>query len=213
MRPRDQMTFTVDRLRAGDVRAAAELHHAAFPNFFLSKLGTPFLVQFYCGFLDDSTAITVVARDHDGRVRGVAVGTVEPAVFFRRLLHKRWAGFVLASGRAAFRDPSKLPRLLRAAQYRGGETNGSGGALLSSICVDPANQGVGIGKLLMDTWVQEVATRKVGTAFLTTDAVGNAPVNQFYRTHGWRLSDSFTTREGRPMNRYELSVDGYTCLR
>jgi len=46
-------------MAATDVRDLARLHSEAFPGFFLSTMGEPFLVQFYGGFLQDETAISV----------------------------------------------------------------------------------------------------------------------------------------------------------
>lgn len=205
------MAVTVTRLISSDVAAVARLHQAAFPAFFLSRLGTPFLVQFYRGFVDDDTAVTVVARDGAGMISGVVVGTTEPADFFGRLLRSRWLGFASASARAVLRDPRSTSRLLRAVRYRGSGSPGTDGALLSSICVDSRVRGSGVGRVLVDAWLQELAERGGGVAFLTTDADGNDAVNRFYASSGWHLSDSFTTREGRRMNRYTISVNGASC--
>ncbi len=205
------MTVSLEKLAAADVRAAAVLHRLAFPDFFLSGLGTPFLEQFYSGFIDDSSSVTLVARNEDQVLQGVVVGTVEPAGFFSRLLRLRWQGFLVASVRAALVQPRLVPRLIRAARYRGDLPSGANGALLSSICVDPAVRGQGIGQMLLDSWVQDVAFRQVSTAHLTTDAQNNDAVNDFYRSRGWTLSGSFKTRTGRRMNRYILNVDGNQC--
>ena len=43
-----------------DAVPLAKMHRAAFPDFFLSRLGEPFLVQFYLGFVTDPTAVIVV---------------------------------------------------------------------------------------------------------------------------------------------------------
>ena len=94
------MAISLSPVVSSDVRALARLHREAFPGFFLSSLGEPFLVQFYRGFLKDDSAVTVVAHDDVGTVIGAAVGTTEPQTFFRRLFRRRWLGFALASGRA-----------------------------------------------------------------------------------------------------------------
>ena len=200
--------ITMDSLTSADVRSLARLHREAFPGFFLSTLGEPFLVQFYRGFLTDDSAVSVVARGADGRVRGAVVGTTEPAGFFRRLVKSRWPGFVLASARVVVLNPRAAPRLLRAVRYRGETPAGCQGALLSSLCVDPSLQGTGVGRQLVEAWTREVASRGVvDMAFLTTDAEDNSGVNRFYQAQGWVLSDSYATREGRSMNRYMKTLD------
>lgn len=191
----------------GDVVEAARLHRAAFPGFFLSSLGEDFLRQFYRGFLSDPAAVTVVARDGTGLVRGVAVGTTDAAGFFGRLLRRRWPGFAAASIRAILRQPAAAQRLLRAIRYRGDVLDNGEGALLSSICVDPSCRSQGIGRALLAGWIREAAARGSLTAFLTTDAVDNETVQRFYSRHGWSIDERFTTREGRQMLRYRRSLE------
>jgi ribosomal protein S18 acetylase RimI-like enzyme len=199
------ITTTVRDLAPEDVDDAALLHQRAFPNFFLSSLGEPFLVQFYRGFLADASAVALVARDQYDQLRGLAVGTVQPAGFFRRLLARRWPGFALASVRAVVRQPSAGPRLLAAVHYRGGASGD--GALLSSICVDPECQGSGLGGRLLRGWMAEVRRRGASSAFLTTDAEHNDAVNAFYQSHGWVLDQRIRTPAGRIMHRYVVPLE------
>lgn len=187
---------------AADVAALSALHRRAFPDFFLSRLGEPFLRQFYLGYLDDPDAVVAVARAADGRIVGAAVGSTRPAGFFSRLLVRRLAGFVGASILAALRDPRTVPRLLAAVKYRGDQPPGSEGALLSSLCVDPSCRAAGIGGALDEAWRQRAVELGARTAFLTTDALDNEPVNLFHQRNGWQLTDQFTTPQGRRMNRY-----------
>jgi len=205
------VTVSLGALTAPDVRPLARLHREAFPGFFLSTLGEPFLAQFYKGFLADESAVTVVARVADGAVVGAAVGTTEPAGFFGRLIRNRWPGFVLAGAKAVVANPKAASRLVRAVRYRGDAPGDGQGALLSSICVDPARQGTGLGRRLVEAWTREVAARGGRAAFLTTDAEENDAVNRFYQTQGWVLADRYTTRQGRSMNRYSLCLDGSSC--
>lgn len=199
--------MTLGPLTPADVRPLARLHRQAFPGFFLSTLGEPFLVQFYRGFLADASAVTVVARGADGSVHGAVVGTTQPGGFFGRLLKNRWPGFALASARAVVSNPKSAPRLLRAVRYRGDTPAGGQSALLSSICVDPSMQGSGVGRQLVEAWTRELSSRGVDTATLTTDADDNDVVNRFYQARGWALVDSYTTRQGRSMNRYTKRLD------
>jgi ribosomal protein S18 acetylase RimI-like enzyme len=190
-----------------DVGGLARLHRQAFPGFFLSTLGEPFLVQFYRGFLQDESAVTVVARDKHGMPRAAVVGTTEPAGFFGRLVRNRWPGFVAASARALLTNPKAAPRLLRAVSYRGDAPAAATGALLSSHFVDPALQAGGVGSLLIDEWARVAASKGAERAFLTTDATDNAAANGFYQARGWLLSDTYSTREGRRMNRYTTTLE------
>ena len=189
-----------------DARLLARLHQRAFPDFFLSRLGKPFLVQFYLGFIDDPTAVVVVVRDDSHQPQGVAVGTTDAPGFFGRLLRRRLFGFVAASARAVLRHPSTAPRLLKAVLYRGDVPQGHEGALLSSICVDPALSGRGIGSVLIAGWTMRARDMGAERAFLTTDAEGNDAVNAWYQREGWVVTDQFVAAGGRPMNRCEFNL-------
>jgi len=189
-----------------DAVPLAKIHQAAFPGFFLSRLGEPFLVQFYLGYVTDPTAVIVISRDRAGRPQGVVVGTVDPGGFFGRLLRRRLLGFAGASLRAALRNPAVVPRLLSAVTYRGDRPPGGGGALLSSICVDPSCSGQGIGSTLIRGWTRRARAMGADLAFLTTDAVGNDAVNSWYVREGWVLSERFVAHGDRPMNRYEFDL-------
>ncbi|SCL31887.1 Acetyltransferase (GNAT) family protein [Micromonospora pallida] len=193
-------------LTRADVTEAADLHLRAFPRFFLATLGAPFLRQFYAGFVDDPDAVTVVSRDPDGRLLGVVVGTLAPDRFFRRLLRRRGLRLAVAAVRPALRDPRAVGRLVRGVAYRGDVPVAARGALLSSICVDPAAVGGGRGRELIDLWWRRVRERGERDAYLTTDADDNDRVNAFYHRAGWTLVGSYATREGRRMNCYAVSA-------
>lgn len=200
--------ITITPLKVEDAPALARLHQRAFPTFFLSSLGTDFLTQFYAGYAEDPTGICFVARDDDGRPVGAVTGTTEPAGFYKRLLVRRFVGFFLASLKAAVRNPAAAPRLLRAVAYRGDSPDVQGKhALLSSICVDPQVKGTGAGRRLALEWLTEARRRGTQQAYLTTDAADNEGVNRFYQQLGWVLHDSYTTQQGRAMNRYRAPLD------
>ncbi|GAA2743650.1 GNAT family N-acetyltransferase [Terrabacter aerolatus] len=197
------MTETrLDVLTSDDVAEVARLHREAFPGFFLTQLGEPFLRQFYRGHVEDPTAVAVVLRDATGRPLGCVVGTTEPRGFYSRLLRRRWHGFAAAAARTVVTRPSAAPRLLRAVAYRGGADSTGQGALLSSICLSPDLQGSGQGVRLLQGWELSAHERGAKHAFLDTDALGNERVNAFYSHQGWELRGSYTTTQGRQMNRY-----------
>ncbi|PFG39017.1 ribosomal protein S18 acetylase RimI-like enzyme [Georgenia soli] len=200
--------MTLAPLAHEDAGPAAELHISAFPDFFLSRLGSRFLREFYAGFANDPTAITVVAHDPEGNIVGIAVGTTEPRGFFKRLLIRQWAGFVIASIGAAVAHPAAIPRLLRAVAYRGDVGDRTDGALLSSIFVNSTHRGTGAGGQLLEEWTTAAARKSADKAFLITDALENDAVNSFYVRHGWVLDGTYQTKEGRAMNRYVKAMGG-----
>ena len=207
------MAVTLAALRSADAALAAELHRAAFPGFFLSSLGTRFLTEFYRGFINEPTAVTVAAHSVDGLLVGAAVGTTDPEAFFRRLVRRRFVRFFAAAAVAALRAPNRSLRLLRAARYRGVEgAPQAPGALLSSIWVAPEAQDTGIGRLLLGAWLDSAASAGAERAYLTTDAAENASVNEFYTRNGWTLTSTYATKEGRQMNVYTAPTHRQSAL-
>ena len=191
-------------LQSHHISSLLKTHLESFPGFFLTFLGPRFLKEFYSSFLSEETAIALVAEDHSGTVLGFVVGTEEPNGFFKRLLKKRWWRFCLASLNALSRQPEIAFRLFRALFYRGDAPPGAGRALLSSIAVCPEMQSTGLGRALVMQWTEEVRKRGKTGCYLTTDAVNNEKVNQFYQQAGWQISTTYKTPEGRLMNCYVM---------
>ena len=202
--PPDRVPVVVQELSALHVASAVELHVHAFPDFFLTFLGRKFLRQLYLVYCADPTTIALVAvRASGGEILGTVIGPLEPASFYKRLLLKRWWRFGIAACGAVLRKPGIVPRLFRAVRYRGDEpTEGHKRALLASIAVSPAAQGLGVGKLLTQGFLSRARAAGLPGAFLTTDAEHNDAVNTFYQRQGWKLEGTFSTPEHRKMNRY-----------
>lgn len=197
----------VEALESRDIHDVVRIHLSAFPNFFLSFLGPRFLREFYVSFLMDTLAMAFVARDERDDVVGVVVGPLDPRGFFRRLLHRRWWSFCQASLAIALSRPSTVPRLVRALAYRGDAPEGPARALLSSVAVSPSAQGRGLGKALVLRWLEEARRRGASGCYLITDADNNAAVNGFYLSLGWKIESTYTTPQGRKMNRYVYDFD------
>lgn len=197
------MNYDIVRLENKHIQEVVDVHMSAFPGFFLSFLGPNFLKEFYQSFIDDETGIGFVAKDSEmDQILGAIVGPLVPAGYFKRLLKRKWWAFCLASMKAVLKKPSITKRLFRAVLYRGQSPEGPQRALLSSIAVSPACQKSGVGKALVNRWVEEVGRRGGTGCFLTTDAEENEAVNAFYKKLGWNVESSYVTPEGRRMNRY-----------
>lgn len=200
------MNYKITPLQKLHLKPAVAVHLKAFPGFFLSFLGPRFLKEFYQSFIEDDAGIGLVGQDEStGQVLGVIVGPLVPAGYFKRLLKRKWWAFCLASITAVLKKPSVIKRLVRAVFYRGDTpANVEGLALLSSIAVSPDIQAKGLGSSLVHAFVEEVRQRGGKGVFLTTDADDNDKVNRFYQKLGFSLESSYSTPEGRKMNRYVL---------
>lgn len=202
------MSFTIRSLAPEHIDPTVKVHMNAFPSFFLTFLGPRFLKEFYRSFLEDAAGIGLVAVAQDtGQVIGVVVGPFNPQGYFKRLLKRRWWAFCLASTGAILRRPTVIKRLLNAVLYRGDSPDvGPPRALLSSLAVHVDYQKHGIGRALVNAYVDVVKQRGGQGCFLTTDADGNEKVNRFYQSLGWVLESTFVTPQGRRMNRYTCDI-------
>jgi ribosomal protein S18 acetylase RimI-like enzyme len=195
--------LVINKIKLEHIDRIVEVHINAFPTFFLTFLGPSFLKEFYKSFLYDSQGIGFVAIDAASqKIIGVIVGPLTPQGYFKRLLKRKWFAFCIASLGAVIRKPSVVKRLFRAVFYRGESPKGADRSLLSSIAVSPDVQGKGVGRALVLKWLEEIKLRGSKGAFLTTDAENNDSVNNFYQKMGFKLESSYSTPEGRKMNRY-----------
>lgn len=184
---------------AADAAAIGDLHHAAFPAFFLSSLGPGFLRAFYRALLREPWALGIGAFD-GGRCVGFAVGGATSEGFYRRLLRRHpWALLRPALPRLVAR-PRRAVRLV-AALRRSPYALEAGDAVLLSLCTDPAARRRSIGRAVVAAFEGEARRHGRTAVVLTTDATGNDGVNAFYRRAGYLL-DGEATNGGRAMNRY-----------
>ncbi|MGA2915484.1 MAG: GNAT family N-acetyltransferase [Sedimentisphaerales bacterium] len=201
------MAYKIVETQERHIDRIVDVHIKAFPNFFQTFLGPRFLKESYKSYIYDKTCINFVAEDdqtHD--VLGFIAGPLMPAGYFKKLFKKRWYAFCLAGIVAVLKRPMIIKRLFRAMFFRGNAPPGLQRALLGSIAVSPMAQGQGVGKALVERWVEEVWCRGGTGCYLTTDAENNEKVNRFYQKLGWKIESTYTTPEGRVMNRYILDM-------
>ncbi|MHB0959436.1 MAG: GNAT family N-acetyltransferase [Pirellulaceae bacterium] len=187
------------------LRKATHVHVVAFPGFFLTSLGQPFLRLLYAGFMEQADGICLIAEEN-GAVVGFAMGTTDPGSFFRRLLRRRGLSFAWAVVPPLLRNPLLVVRKCAGAVlYRGEKPKGiPSAALLSSLAVTPAFAGRGIGQALVQRFAAEARKQGCQSVYLTTDGVNNEHVNRFYAKCGFELLDSFERPRERLMNRWVL---------
>ena len=204
-----QLTASATQFRdanSSDIEGVVATHATAFPAFFLTRLGPQFLTQLYRAFREESGGVCVVALLGD-EVVGFVSGTIEPEGFFRKVLRRRWAGFLFSGLGALLKHPLVVgERFLSALRYRGEipEKLIGTGALLSSIAVRPQCGGRGLGSALINEFVARARAANCSYVFLTTDADENDKVTGLYERYGFQCESRLTRRDGRRMNRYVL---------
>jgi colanic acid biosynthesis glycosyl transferase WcaI len=194
--------FGIRRLRSADILNAVDLHQAAFPGFFLTFLGADFLKLLY-HFYTTGAAEVALAGELGGRIVGTVIGTTQPLGFYSRLAKYHFVPFALACVRPLLQRPRIFPRLVRALIYRGdAPVFPASGALLASICIDPAFQGRGLGGKLIAAFESEMWKRRAEFVYLITDSEDNQATVTFYERLGWTIESEFLNAEGRALRRY-----------
>ncbi len=197
----------IREMRLADVPAIVQVHLESFPGFFLTFLGASFLSELYMATLTDPDGIGFVA-ENEKFICGFVTGTTQPAGFYRRLLRQRWWRFMRASMLPALRQPTIIPRLLRALSMPEQATKHAGRGTLMSIAVAPDAQKRGIGQALVRAFLDEAVQRGLQQVDLTTDQDNNGATNRFYQNLGFVCERTFTTPEGRAMNEYVINLAG-----
>ena len=197
--------LSLRQMTNNDIPVVVDVHRQGFTGFFLTFLGPTFLREFYTAALFDPSGINFVVERQDG-VIGFIVGTEQPAGFYRRLLRQRWWRFGVASIPSLLRRPAILPRLLRAFAAPSAATQIAKCGTLMSIAVLPNTQSSGVGKMLVQAFLQEATRRGLHQVDLTTDRDHNESANHFYRKLGFVCVRSFVTPEGRAMNEYVIDL-------
>ena len=73
---------------------------------------------------------------------------------------------------------------------------------LASIAVDPDHMNRGLGKSLVHAFLKMSKDLGAEVVYLTTDADNNDKVNNFYKSLGFKLNNTFLAYSGRLMNEY-----------
>ena len=184
----------------------AQAHRRAFPDFFLTQLGEPFLRVLYTGYVKDQKSGLIVA-ECDGRLVGFLAYSNDYAAFFKMLVRCYLLQFGWYSFLAVVRHPSFVGRLLRAFHKSDEVQRKERYVELASICCVPEAGRTGIGTLLIQHLKDMTDFSKYAYISLETDAENNEAANRFYRKNGFTAVRQYKTNEGRLMNEYRYSPE------
>ena len=188
------------------IQTIAELHKKAFPTFFLTQLGIPFLKTLYTGYIKDKNSGIIVAENKD-RIVGFIAYSKDYSSFYKGLIKNHLFKFAFCSLGAAIKHPSFIKRLLGAFKKSDSVVKEEKYVELASICVDPRIESRGVGSKLIDYLKGIVDFDVYAYINLETDADDNEGANYFYVKNGFKLARTFVTAEGRRMNEYRYGDD------
>lgn len=194
------------KMQLSDVNQVVGVHLSSFQGFFLTFLGPRFLTLLYTHIVSSLDGVGYVALD-ENRVVGFVCGSTQPSGFYRRLLLKQWQEIVPSILLTLLSNPATAPRLAWRFVTPPQASTEPGTATLMSIAILPEYQNKGIGKALVQEFLNEMQQCGMRQVNLTTDKDGNDAVNAFYARLGFQLVRSFVTPEGRWMNEYTISLN------
>lgn len=193
-----------------DIPAIATVHREAFPGFFLTRLGSGFLRAYYRAVLRFDGGRLYVAAD-GGWIVGFVAGFVDPPRFYGAIKRRPWK-FAAPLAAALLRRPwlvgSILARIGAVAvrgRPDGEQVTADGRVELSSLAVRPSMRGRGVGRRLVQTFIDSARGTPATVVSLTTDARENDEVNAFYERFGFGLARRRSSA-GRLMNEYEIRL-------
>ena len=187
------------KARSSDAKNVAKIHAETFKNFFLSSLGSSFLITYYNACIKSKEAISICALDKDNNVVGFCFGTLYSKGFNKRLILNNFFSFTIQTIRIIFYKPKAIIRLFENLNKEGDlDDNGDYSELLS-IGVTPDQNGLGIGQQLIAKFENQVRQKGVTTIALTTDADSNDSVLRFYKKSGYIIYYNFETYPNRKM--------------
>ena len=185
----------------------AHTHSKAFPAFFLTQLGEPFLRILYTGYVEDPNSGLIIA-ERDGSLVGFLAYSCDYAAFFRMLIRRHLLQFGWYSLLAVIRHPSFAGRLLRAFRKSDEVKRTERYVELSSICSVPEAGRTGVGSALIQRLKDMTDFTKYAYISLETDAENNEAANRFYQKNGFTMVRQYKTPEGRLMNEYRYPMEG-----
>lgn len=192
-------------LELKDTKNIVALHQIAFDNFFLTTLGTKFLVEFYDSIIKSRDGVAIGAYNVKNELIGFAVGTRKKKGFYKNILKNNFIKLLFAASTSLIKRPKNIIRLIKS--FWTTETSNDNFlnyASLLSICVNPENKGQKIGKHLLLEFETEVIKNSDGIT-LTTDKLNNDYVNNFYLSNNYILTDNFN-QGNREMNFYVKKI-------
>ena len=186
--------------RPQDMPSVVEVHIAAFPGFFLTRLGPAFLRTMYRAFLSNAGGVFVVARINQD-VQGFAVGVLKSAGKDRALALRYLPQFLISVIPGLIRNPLKVSRRLLSQFFAVAEqiTIPDDASVLRSIGILPDARGTGIADDLLREFERCSFIKGARSVALTTDALDNTRAITFYQKNGYEIAQEFMQHENRRM--------------
>lgn len=191
----------IELIDKSDISDVVIIHLSAFPDFFLTQLGSNFLHFYYKSVLKHSMGIMMGAYI-DGTLIGFIAATRRSKSFNLSLIINNPFLFSFVGIRLLFTKPKAIVRLLSNLTKSNSKADDDGSyAEILSIAVDPKQQGGGVGIKLLKAVEADLVVKDVGKLSLTTDFYDNENTINFYKSFEFKIMYVFETYPNRKMYR------------
>ncbi|WP_341850015.1 GNAT family N-acetyltransferase [Kaistella rhinocerotis] len=185
-----------------DIQQIVDIHLMRFPHFFLSSLGSEFLITFYKAFLQKPGILLVLKEA--GEIRGFAAGSRDNRGFFKQLLLNNFAGFLFSGVLILLTKPLALKRIV----VNIGKKSSRNKFYAELLSIATLRNKKGYGKLLLEEFEKEIAGNNPANLpiSLTTDFDDNDKAITFYKNAGYEVSEVFESYARRKMYRFTKRI-------
>ena len=187
-----------------DAENLALAHERIFDDFFMSSLGTSFLVVYYRMAVDYDATSCFVAYDESGNCLGFVFGRKTAKGYLKRLLKRGLLRFALCGVKLLLTRPNALIRLIKNLEKKSNSKDFEDTqdyAEIGLIGVSPEYKGQGIGHRLFHAFEEDVKQRGATKISLTTDYYNNDNTLIAYKAWGFTVLYEFVTYPNRRMYR------------
>lgn len=194
--------FVVKKIEISDLEKVIIIHNLAFSNFFLTKLGPDFLKLYYKTVSEHKEGVLLGYYDDNNELCGFCAATTLSLGFNKRLIKSNFFAFSFFGLKFLLTKPLSLVRLFKNLTKSNSQIkdNATYGELLS-ICINPKEQGLGVGKKLLEGLEIYLLSKGVKNLSLTTDFYNNEKGLHFYVSMDYKIMYDFIAYPNRKMYR------------
>jgi len=198
---------TFRKSKPKDYKQLVIIHKTTFIDFFLTSLGDSFLRMYYKLSLKSKNVVAICATDENDHIIGFALGSVESVCHHINLVKYNLLAFMMQGFLLLFTKPFALIRLINNLEKNDPHNEISNYSELLSIGIIPGKKGLGIGKILLRKFEEEVFKMGSKAVALTTDYYYNEDVIAFYKKSDYTIFSKFIAYPNRRMFKLIKQLD------
>ena len=198
------------KMTKNHIDGVINIHIECFKDSFLTSLDSDVLSSMYNNYISSELGCAYVYIIHE-TILGFIVGTVNPSVYYNRLLKKHGLQILWLTLKRVIENPRVLKEIARrdfSGFFRPNESEESyRRASLDSIAVKPEYWGTDIARQLIKAFLNDLKERGISEVYLGVAAT-NVRANRFYEKMGFKNIRASVDNYGRETNIYQLTISG-----